>query len=97
MEETRKVSVPNLDVDNYDIWAIKMELALETMGLWDCVLLDLPADANEAVQSKGRRARADVGLCLEVHLSTLSTRPQSRCGKLWKRYTRRKAKGEGWS
>ena len=38
MEETRQVTGPNLDVDNYDIWAIKMELALETKGLWDCVL-----------------------------------------------------------
>ncbi|KAK9833505.1 hypothetical protein WJX84_001986 [Apatococcus fuscideae] len=67
MEEVRKVSVPKLDVDNYDTWAITMELALETKGLWEYVLKDLPDDADDATKSKDRKARAEIGLCLEIH------------------------------
>ncbi|KAK9867927.1 hypothetical protein WJX84_010864 [Apatococcus fuscideae] len=67
MEEVRKVSVHKLDVDNYDTWAITMELALETKGLWEYVLKDLPDDADDAAKSKDRKARAEIGLCLEIH------------------------------
>ena len=44
-----------------------MEMALETKGLWDCVLRDLADGADETAKLKDRRARAEIGLCLEVH------------------------------
>lgn len=67
--------VPLLDGSSYATWAIKMEMVLESKGIWDTVENGLPTDPppSDEVIKADRKARAEMGLCLgDDHLSVFT-------------------------
>ena len=67
MDEVRRVTIPKLDVDTYATWSTLVELVLEIKGFWDTVAYGLVADADAETKKRDRKARAEIGLCLEFH------------------------------
>ena len=60
--ETDKVSIEPLDVNNYAVWAARMEALLDAKGLWGAI--SHPETATDAIK---RKAKAELVLRVKDH------------------------------
>lgn len=65
MADSAKVSFPKLGSSNWGSWKQRMEWLLEKEDLWDVIRLEKPEDADADWLTRDRKARANIGLCLE--------------------------------
>jgi hypothetical protein len=60
------LKIAKLNNSNYQTWKFKVELLLIKDDLWDVVVKDPPDEVSADWQSKDRKARATIGLLIEI-------------------------------